>query len=227
MTINLFTTFHKDKNEARMQELIYCLGRNLNAEFTRIYLICDNQHDQHYLWNEVEPKLNVKQGEIYALTINEGRRATFNDFFWLANRFSTGSDTISVIANSDIFFPELETLKTFMQHLEDKENTCLALSRWDINESGVPVHFNRADSQDTWIFYGNVKVKLPLDFGMGVAGCDNRLAHELSISGYRVLNPSKHIKTNHFHLSGVRNYIDESGNVKDKVPPPYLLVTPY
>lgn len=227
MKVNLITTFHKDRDESRMRELIFCLSRNLNAEFTRIYLICDNQSDQHYLWNEVEPKLNVKQGEIYALVINEGRRATFDDLFFLANNFSTGSDTISVIANSDIYFEEINTIKEFIQNIEDNEKVCLALSRWDITPSGEKIHFDRADSQDVWIFTGKIQVNLTLNFTMGVAGCDNRIAHEIEQSGYRVHNPSKQIKSYHYHITGIRNYIDENGIPKERVPPPYLLVQPY
>lgn len=226
MPINLFTTFHKDKNEARMQELVYCLCRNLDAGFNRIYLICDTEDDLAFLQKEIEPKIRTKVGDIFSMTLN--KRATFNDFFNLANNINNDeSDRITVIANADIFFSDTDTLKIFVQHLDDKSHTCLALSRWDITESGQPVHFDRADSQDTWVFSGEIKVTLNPDFGMGVAGCDNRLAHEIQQSGYRVLNPSKHIQTNHFHLSGVRNYIDQSGQVKERVPPPYLLVTPY
>jgi hypothetical protein len=41
---------------------------------------------------------------------------------------------------------------------------------------------------------------------MGLPGCDNRLAHLLSETGYRLSNPCRSIRTIHLHRSNVRSY---------------------
>ena len=144
------------------------------------------------------------------LTITE--RLTFKQMFELSNEYP---DCINIFANSDIYFNE-----TILQSRYIKENTCWALSRWDINDKGMAVHFNRNDSQDVWAFNGVVK-RVNSDFNFGVAGCDNRVAHDLKQAGYQVLNPSKSVHALHLHNSNIRTY-----DPKVAVPQPYHFITP-
>jgi hypothetical protein len=88
------------------------------------------------------------------------------------------------------------------------------------------VLFDRADSQDTWIFKGGVNQVSGADFTMGIAGCDNAIAHLLEQHGYNVINPSRTIKTYHLHLTNIRNYTDISGNAIQRIQPPYKLINP-
>lgn len=207
--MNLFTTFYKDTNQQRFDEIKFCLNKNLKV-FDLIYIITEDKSVIEPYFKELSisgfysPKIKV------VLTEN---RPTFNTFFD-AMSASEYENSINVIANSDIFFTE---------KVETSMNTVLALSRWDYFPDGSSVHFDRADSQDVWVFYGKPKIRTSIEFSMGVAGCDNRLAYEIQQSGYNVINPSKSIKTFHFHTSNVRNYI-VNGEVKERVPPPYLLI---
>lgn len=61
---------------------------------------------------------------------------------------------------------------------------------------------------------------------MGLAGCDNRLAYELTQAGLEVLNPSRTIKTFHFHDTAIRSNADSSGQQIVRIPPPYHLLPP-
>jgi hypothetical protein len=135
-------------------------------------------------------------------------RPQFNDYF------NYSSNGWNVIANSDIYFDE--TIK-----LVDKysSNHFIALTRYDIGKDGKARFLNRLDSQDAWIFKGKTNFEAP--FNLGVPGCDNVLAHIAQKAGYKVINPSLSIKTYHLHNSGKRSY-----TMRDKLPPPYLLLTP-
>ena len=81
-----------------------------------------------------------------------------------------------IIANSDIFIEE-DAIKLCLQNIQ--ENQMYALSRWDLDEDDIP---------------------------LGIPGCDNRIAYELKEAGYEVINPSKRVKTYHYHLSNYRSY---------------------
>jgi hypothetical protein len=150
------------------------------------------------------------------IPIYSSQRLTFEDFFSRINLISSDDD-INIIANSDIYFDStIELAKKI------KSNECFALSRWDIQSDGSAQHFNRSDSQDVWIFRGQIK-NVSANFFLGYRGCDNRLAFEISRAGYKVSNPSLSIKTYHLHLTGIRNY-----NLSNEflVSDPYLQLPP-
>jgi hypothetical protein len=86
-----------------------------------------------------------------------------------------------------------------------QENQMYALSRWDLDEDMKAKHHNTWDSQDTWIFKNSIKSG-NYDIPLGIPGCDNRIAYELKEAGYEVINPSKTVKTYHYHLSNYRSY---------------------
>jgi hypothetical protein len=102
----------------------------------------------------------------------------------------------------------------------------LALSRWEIQnlEKNISTHFDRDDSQDTWIFLGSVNNINLADFTLGVCGCDNKIAYLLGENGYYVINPSKTLKTYHLHLTNVRNYLNVVGEATERIPPHYKLI---
>lgn len=135
----------------------------------------------------------------FTIYILEGR-PTFNDFFKKINEV-TGDHSINIIANSDIYFPEMnyEMFKNLTFDI------CYALTRWNVSADGKEEFHNNSGSQDTWIFRGKVK-EVNADFTQGVAGCDNKLAYLLEKAGYKVINPSRTIKTYHLHNSEVRYY---------------------
>lgn len=130
-------------------------------------------------------------------------RPSFRTFFKAVNRI-TQPDDINIIANSDIYFKELPS--------GPKNNQSFALTRYEGD-----IFLNRADSQDTWIFTGEIKIPNYCDFWMGTPGCDNRIAKELLLVGYDVINPSLTIKTYHLHSEPT----DHSKAVK-RVQQPYF-----
>jgi hypothetical protein len=224
MDINLFTSFYKDKNQARFNELIYCLNKNISNNFNTIHILAEGSEDFQLCSNLYQQSIKGLSNVPYLTIHNVISRPTFSDFFDIMS-LDKYKDSINVLANTDIFFDNLDVIKECFEKI-DKNNTCLALSRWDTGENiSEAIHFERPDTQDTWIFYGNPRISKNIDFGMGIAGCDNSLAYEIEQAGYNVINPSKSIKTYHFHNTGIRNYI-ENGQVIYRVPPPYKLITP-
>lgn len=168
--INLLTQFYFDKSIHRSAELEYCLSRNVKNQFDNIYLFVEDKLVERYV-SEKYPRCKV---------INIGRRALFNDFFELLEK--QNQDSINIITNSDIFFDDLSLIKI-------EQGVCYALSRYDYHIDGSTTPFLRPDSQDTWIFYGCPKIRTQIDYGMGMAGCDNRLAHDLSQQGLTIKKP--------------------------------------
>jgi len=198
--INLFTTYYRDKNVERDCE-------NRDALFANI---ANRRIDGVWIMSEVEPPYKDIWSPI-------PHRPTFQDFFNKANEVVEiwKDETVySIICNTDIYFKDLDLSQL-------GENECWALTRWDIQESGRARFLNRPDSQDAWIFKGKIK-KGNYNFCNGIMGCDNRLAHELEVAGYKVRNVSLDVKAYHLHLTGVRNYKETD----KKVPPPYKTLWP-
>lgn len=184
-----------------------------------IYLFINLYEDKnHERYKELFKCFQLQKVNPFLKVTPVSGRPTYNDFFRYANE-SLPNDSIVAISNSDIFFDETIQLAENI-----KQNEVYALSRWDIQKDGSSKLFNRWDSQDTWIFRTPIKEIPGADFTMGIAGCDQVIAHLLTVSGYKVTNPSKSIHCHHLHLSNVRNYIQGS-NVQ-RLPPPYKLVTP-
>lgn len=122
---------------------------------------------------------------------------------------------INILANGDIMFDA-----SIYDSRLIGEKTMFALSRHDMQG-----HIDRgADSQDVWIFRGQVNDALlnkNLSFSLGYLGCDNRFAWEAKQAGYTVVNPSLSMKVWHYHCSSVRTYTPA-----ERVPPPYHLINP-
>ena len=150
-------------------------------------------------------------------------RPTFNNYFKYSEKYP---NDINIIANLDIVVGEecMNRLKNW-----DWKNYCLAICRWDfINEDLVKedaTHFNHADSQDVWMVKGSFPQIKGADFGLGKRGCDNSIAYLLK-THYQVINPSMDMKTYHYHLTCIRNYIHANGQMDEAIPPPYHLMTP-
>ena len=108
-----------------------------------------------------------------------------------------------------------------------KPKQCYALTRWE-DIKGKVIDFNTRHgkpsppqwSQDAWIFKGSVKhndfdtviasnnkrLNEVIPFGLGVPGCDNKIAAMLRAKGYKVTNPSLSIKAIHKHETQERTY---------------------
>lgn len=201
--MNLYISHYTDSNPRRNAELLVCLEKNIACkEIKKIYAVCQDETESAMLNNKKIEVIMIKG------------RPTYNMFFEIIKKTSSPTDW-NIIANSDIYFDS--TITQISRY--NKPKTCIALTRWEVNNNGS-IHFlNRADSQDSWVFVGHPNVNG--DFYMGQPGCDNVIADRFAKAGYHVINPSRTIKTYHVHLSNVRNY-----NVNNRLRPPYKLIQP-
>lgn len=216
MQTHLISQFYLDSNEQRQAELLHCIEKNQEAGFHSYTLLVENEKVEKYL----------KEMQFSGIIINVGRRPTFNDFFKELQKVKR-TNVINIIANSDIYFEDIEVINSYYFHVQHNPKICLALSRYDVNADGGITPFLRPDSQDAWIFYSNPEIRTSIEFGMGEAGCDNRLAWELQQRGFQLHNPSHSIRIFHYHPSNVRNYLGQNNEPTHRIPPPYVLVTPF
>ena len=209
--INLFINFYNDLDLVRQMEINECLSRNIaNPMIDRVYLIVENL-DLNFFDFDHSEKVEVV---IYS------ERPTYSYFFELANSKITVDD-ISIISNADIYFDDY-SLSLVNHNLQ--AGTCFALSRWDRESDGTIHLFDRADSQDSWIFKGKIGKIDNCYFTQGTLGCDNAICHRIEAAGYTIKNPSRDIKSIHIHNTGIRHYIplDHSQMVEQ----PYKLIRP-
>jgi hypothetical protein len=190
-TVLLCTSYFDSGNEFRQKELVRCLEANCANEDITTILNLGNLAFDH-------PKVvNVSFD-----------RPTYQDFIARAKEIG---HTFTVIANSDIYFDK--TLNWI--HQVNFDRLMIALSRYDVDVNGQDKIFAYSWSQDTWIFK-NLPSEEVGNFPLGIPGCDNRFAYEVSSEGFQVINPAKDIKTYHVHNSNVRNYTEGH-----RIDPPY------
>lgn len=146
--MNLFVNYYEDKDEYRNKEIQQSLLNNLNcSSIDKIYAISGTQ-------------VFDKDNKIFH--ISQAARPTFRDFFNIINRFTQPND-INIIANSDIYFQDVD-----YNHFKDLgHNDCYALSRWDVQPDGSAIHYSNPSSQDTWIFRGAIKMVEGCNFFYG------------------------------------------------------------
>lgn len=199
----LITTYYSEKDDERKKELFQAIFNNCtNPLISNIRIICESGADE----------INQIDGKIDVISVN--RRPTFKDLIDVANNLN--SDIIKIIANTDIYFDESLTLASKITN-----DQVFCLTRWNQTMDGNIEFFPNFKSQDTWIF----KSKLPTDIGeyfLGLPGCDNRFAFELTSKGFNVCNPSLSVRTIHLHNSNQRNYHKQL----DRVPGLYAYVLP-
>ena len=205
----LYTTYYKEDNNYRKNELLTCLKINIsNTAISKIIV-----------FNEGDSIAHIAPGKIEEVFIN--KRPTYQDFINYINA-NSNTDDIHIIANTDIYFDKnIEVLK----HINLKD-TCLALSRWDTADTIKPRLYNHNDSQDVWIFKGHIKPELKANFPLGVPRCDNKLFFELQEAGYSVLNPAFSIKVFHIH-KGQRALTYTEGDNLHNLKPPYGYLYPH
>ncbi len=197
--ITLYTSFYTDENAVRRAELEYCLKLNIDNRFIdRIMLFCEGD-------------LPFQSDKI---TVISGARPTYRMIFDAINNYCQTENEISIISNTDIYFDK----SLFNIQLFPKQ--CLALSRWDVIPGRETKLHNERFSQDVWVFAGKIRSVRFCDFFLGIPGCDNRIAWELSEAGYRLFNPARVVKAYHYHPSDLHNYNGQT----PKIPKPYLFV---
>jgi hypothetical protein len=208
--MQLIVNYYKDKSPERQKEIDYCLQYNIDSKLFTEIIIVINPFER--------PEINDPD-KITRLYPIMHRRPTYTDFFIIASKYGEG---IKIVANADIYFDE--TIKLAKQI---KTKQVFALSRWDVDNNGQLKHHEHRDSQDVWIFRDRVNINV--NYGLGQPGCDNAIAYEFSQAGFTVINPSKTIRCIHLHLSYIKSYCDEMGELLPgitRVPQPYLRIEP-
>lgn len=124
-----------------------------------------------------------------------GERLTYERAFRYANEWP--EPVIWLLSNADIYFDD--TLR-FLSGV-DFTDQIFALTRHNVMPDGS-LKFMSPEyahgSQDAWIFATPVPLeKMFTSFYLGIPGCDHRIAYELIIAGYLVLNPSLTIIVRH------------------------------
>jgi hypothetical protein len=189
--MKLLQPWYVSPNPARQREFDRCLFNNLA-----------NPHIESVVLFCEHP-CDVVHTKLTKVEI--GRRAMYNDMLSYSG--------IVILANTDIYFDDSIALAKGI-----KENECYALSRWDMIGNKIKP-FHGTDTQDVWIF-NNPKLTVG-NYGMGMPGCDNRIAREIFDAGYKITNPCLSIKAIHLHESGYRTYTQ-----KDTVHGEYHYVLP-
>ena len=171
----LYVSLYESK---RMDEFLSCIYANeRNKYIDKIYLINESGTD-------------FRSGNIFSQPINF--TPEFSDYLDISNSTSTSAD-IKIIANNDIVFNK----SLYQIYGFDLYSNLLCLSRWEIHGGSRLKHIERNDSQDVWIFQGNLEGDYK-DIFLGRMGCDNQIAKVASRSR-GVLNPSFDIKVVHIH----------------------------
>jgi SAM-dependent methyltransferase/glycosyltransferase involved in cell wall biosynthesis len=189
----LFSSYYRAPTSERQRELDICLERNLRCEhIDRIVLLVDDGSC---------PAIHDSRIETIALA----KRPTYFDWISLSSQLVPG--TVSLLANSDIYFDESlsEIARVFSE-----PHTFMALSRHEESGEVISCHLNPQWSQDVWGF--KVPCKFPEDHSrslgvpLGVPRCDNKVAYIFAIHGWKIVNPCKRIRAVHVHQTGERNY---------------------
>lgn len=217
--IFLVQQFFVHKDEKRRKEIVETLKKNISLElFDKILLLNERKYTKE--------EMGLSDDEMKKITqIIVGNRLRYGDFFRQIKNM--GLSGYYVLANSDIFFDK--TIVNLFRTDLSINKSCIALLRYEYNNeknlNNCKLYGPRSDAQDTWIIHSNFipdkKIWKTFDFHMGFAGCDNKIAYLFYILGYNVYNIPEHIRSYHFHQTGVREYLD-----KAKISRPYLFVYP-
>ena len=176
MDITLIINYFTHKNNARSEEFLFCLKKNIENESINKIIVFIDDLEKYQFISDMNDKCQL---------VKEKERMTYYDFFKYSN---DNLKDIVVVSNLDIYFDNsLEECKKM-----DLSKTVLALSRTDLISSC---------SQDVWIYKSPLNITdMDCEFGLGNPGCDNRIAYELH-KNHEVLNLYKIVKCYHKHDS--------------------------
>lgn len=222
MEVNLFISPYEEVNHIRKLELEKCIRLNFEAGYNKIYLLIENK-DLNYI------QTLVAQNQFTNAVIEVvNQRPSFQIYIDRSN--TLGLNDINVVCNSDIYvLPEdLQMIKDLPW--QKHPNLFVSLARWDETSEGAFVLLDRSDSADTFIWKGDCSVE-NADCPLGFPGVDHKVPYLFNQAHYKVVNPSRDIKTRHLHLSKVINYRSKSKpdgavDATKICPPPYFFHKP-
>jgi hypothetical protein len=198
LPIRLYTSFFIHPNIERRAEYEVCIRGN---SFLEQHVFVDTPEAEMWI------RTNVPSAVIHKIE-------SFPTFKML---FAAGEKGyINIIANADI----LLTDTVFRLRQMDLENTALCIARWEEPKPSFIAPLLDVASQDVWVWRDVFKCPDAVDFRLGTPGCDNRIAGEMELAGYKVINNLYDIVTLHKHATNIRSYPPLA------VPPPYLCIKP-
>lgn len=214
--IFLITQFYIDSNNKRLDELLFCLKKNVTSGFfKKIILINEKIY--------TSSQLGLSQHEMkYIKQINNENRMTYQHAFSAARDMNLIG--YIVISNSDIFFDN--TILNIYKSCLSTSKSLYALVRFEYkgekNLNECSLHSNTSMSQDVWIIHNKYLPTcdeiINLNIFLGCRGCDNAIAYKLNNLGYVLKNEPYTVRTYHNHNSFVRS----SPHRKNNAPRPYL-----
>jgi len=191
--ITLWTPYYQAATVERQAELDECLHRNIAcALIEKVVLLVDDGH---------EPPFGSDKVEVVSLA----QRPRYQD--WIADVRRRTEPGLAILANSDIYFDDSVAL---LNEIFQRDNTFMALTRFDcVGESLIP-HSNPHWSQDAWALRVPTDIDPALynslDVPLGVPRCDNKVAYVFAVHGWTLVNPFPQVRACHLHESGQRSY---------------------
>jgi len=223
----LYTSLYYESHEERAKELAFCLKQNCLAGFDKIIVLLEagaRLQDLNEFLNDCRSIASDEGTKL--IPVITDTRPTLMDYLDKASREDRNS--LHILANSDIIIPALALGQ--LRSLPWEKKLYVALSRWDIGREGTLQLLDRPDSADVFAWYGPAEIE-GCKCSPGFPGFDNRIAHEFHAAGYKVVNPSRDIITEHLHLIQKNNY-RQGGNPDGAVlanqicPEPYFFHPP-
>lgn len=193
--IVLHTPYYRASSLARQKEIDTCLAKNVECAFI----------DEIVLFIDDDSLPPVNSSRISVVRLKE--RPRYSDWILQSKKLPAG--TISLLANSDIYFDH--SLAQLRVAISD-DNTFLALSRYDPDSDvGLKLRDNPHWTQDTWGYQVSSRAMddalvRALGIPLGVPRCDNKVAYLFAIRGWKIVNPSKFIRSVHVHDTNERGY---------------------
>lgn len=196
--IVLYTTFYRDRDQTRQQELELALSRNiLNSSITKIKLFVDNIDDYQSV-----------SGEKVSLVQCPSKIPSYGDF--LAEAANEMPGTVVVISNTDICFDQ-----TLSQVLEwDLAGKLLVITRKEGLPEESPLLTEHYMSSDAWIFRAPPLART-CPYSLGKLHCESIFLGFMQNKGYSIHNVSLEINGFHIHASNKRNYDPQKDRYTD------------
>lgn len=204
------------KNEQRIEELQVAVYKNItNPLIDYIHISLDGS-DANILLEKVPAKYMHK-----IIYFNANGRLTYKTALEYMSKLP--QTDFGAIINTDIYFDH--TINNIWNiNLTD---VCLALLRYEssikyaLGDRTVKEPFIEnlsGVSQDAWVFkIEDINNRIfdettlaNLNFNLGLLGCDNIFAYELSLLNWRLINPVFSIRVLHLHESNIRSYTTET-----------------
>lgn len=190
----LYTPYYRTSSAARQKEIDLCLRVNVDCpHIDRIIVLIDDDSD---------PPIDSARLDV----VRVKERPKYSD--WVSLSESLPEGTISLLANSDIYFDD--SLVRLSSAISD-DSTFMALSRYDPDGNDWKIRSNPHWTQDTW-GYRVARSKINHNFlrslsvPLGVPRCDNKVAYAFAIRGWKIVNPCRFVRSVHVHDTNERGY---------------------